>query len=166
MIDWYVVLVPLALLPIFLLFVFTGCVLDREGLLPIGIQFEYSSGLPLNSESAPGLERIEWEYNLKLERDPDFGEGVIGSPPGGEDVGPFVLEGTAIKEEGDTHQYDISIESYGPITCSCTIVTKPNPSTSEPSQTIVLAQVVKNKIEDERPPTFQLSRDGTGFLLS
>jgi hypothetical protein len=166
MIDWYIVLVPLVLLPIFLLFVFTGCVLDREGLLPTGIKFEYSPGLNLNSESSPGLERIEWEYNLKLDRDPDFGEGIIGSSPGGEDVGPFVLEGTAIKAEGGTNQYDISIETYGPITCKCTVVTKPNPSSNEPSQTIVLAQAVKNKIEDETPPKFQLSRDGTVFLLS
>ena len=164
MIDWYVALVPLLLIPVFLLFVFTGCVLDRQGQAPT-VMFEYSPGLKITSSEGPGLEGIEWEYHFSLQWDQDFGEGVIGSAPGDNQAGPFTLVGDEIDNSGGNHTYELGLETYGLVTCKCKVTTKSNSSTSEPSQTIVLDDVVHQKVEDELLPRFELVRVDAGFDL-
>jgi hypothetical protein len=46
MIDWFVLLVPFAVLPVVLIFGFVGCVLDTEG-IPSAPNFSYPPGLPV-----------------------------------------------------------------------------------------------------------------------
>jgi hypothetical protein len=46
MIDWFVLLVPFAVLPLVLIFGFAGCVLDTEG-IPSAPNFSYPPALPV-----------------------------------------------------------------------------------------------------------------------
>lgn len=168
MIDWFVVLIPLLLVPIFALFVFVGCVLDREGKAPGSpITFSYPAGLDSPSGNAPGLSSIVWQYNMDLDSDLEWGgPGQIGGPTS---AGPFERgagAGQAIDGNGETHSHMAYIESEGPVTCSCTLVTKANPPFDNQTNTINLNPVTKQKIEDETGPGFVLSRSGTGFTLS
>lgn len=169
MMDWFVLLIPLALLPILLLFVFVGCELDRSGTGDSPIKFQYDPGLHEASNSDPGLGSIEWKYKLELEIDPEWGgPGIIGDTPGGTFVGPFVRSAdnsTAILAKGETHLYFIQFASYGWVTCTCTVITKGNPPFDNQTETFELDDVKKKKNEDESGPAFQLSRDGSGFKL-
>jgi hypothetical protein len=168
MIDWSVLLIPIALLPVVLLFAFVGCRLDKSGANPDApISFTYPAGLTAPSGPGPALQSIAWQYTLDLTFDPDFGEGIIGSPP--TTVGPFKREpGTsaAIASAGETHQHFVQLRTYGDVICTCTVVTAPNPPFDDTTKTITRGPLAKEKIEDEPGPAFQLTRDGDTFQLS
>jgi len=145
MIDWFVIIIPLALIPIFLLFAFVGCVLDREGKwtpspppLQTTVYFAYEAGVKDNIGYAnirfgvddPNNTGLEPPENLELQQD-DF------DANGGQ------------KEAGD-----IPLDSEGEITCFATVkhlsATLPNPEISQ----------TKDKEKDEVAPTFTLKPDG------
>lgn len=164
MIDWTVLLIPLALLPIVSLLTFVGCALDREGKLTF-TKFTYQDGLNFHSSNFPGVDSLEWEYSLDLEVDAEWGgPGIIGSA-GPETVGPFQRgtdDSDPIGPQGETHQHAINSDTHGTITVKCTVLTRESPS-FEPT-TYVLS-TPKEKISGEPGPEFQLVRNGGLFSL-
>ena len=112
MIDWYVVLLPILLVPIILLFGFVGCVLDREGQFPGGsVRFTYPEDMANPDSNNPGLGSIQWSYILDLDSDLELGEGQIGGPT---NAGPFERGGNSgigIDPEGETHSHLVHLET-------------------------------------------------------
>ena len=165
MIDWFVVLLPIILLPIVLLFAFVGCVLDREGKFPGGsVRFTYPANMANPDSDNPGLGSIQWTYTLDLDSDFEFGVGQIGGPT---TAGPFErggTSGTGIAPAGETHSHPVHLETFGQVTCHCTLVTSPNPPFDNQTTTINRT-AVKPKQEDETGPPFTLSRDASGYKL-
>jgi hypothetical protein len=62
MIDWYMLLAPLVVLPIVLLFAFVGCSLEQYGgLEPLQVTLQWSDPL---GDSWPGADRLKFEGHL------------------------------------------------------------------------------------------------------
>ena len=157
MIDWFVLLTPLVLLPIFLLLVFVGCA-AVTGLDDFSVTsytaFGYVKGLKDKVNS------IVWSFEVVLEP----GGIVTGTIGGGPSPPPTTYSLTSGQIDdvngGEIPDGYINIESEGSVTCHCT-VTKAGASSSEPELTLT-----KDKYEDEPPPTFTLALDGSGnFIL-
>lgn len=78
MIDWFVLLTPLLLLPIFLLFVFVGCqqilgieegvyVPPEEEMETPPVTFEYAPGLPGQPPMGKNVVIVRWRFTEELE---------------------------------------------------------------------------------------------------
>ena len=61
MIDWFILLIPLALLPIFMLLVFVGCTVNRAGTMP----FAHPATLEIGEGSFSEVERIEVSFGAE-----------------------------------------------------------------------------------------------------
>ena len=166
MIDWFVVLLPIILLPIVLLFAFVGCVLDREGGLPGGsVRFIYPANMANPDSNNPGLGSIEWTYTLDLDSDLEFGVGQIGGPT---TAGPFErggTSGTGIAPAGETVPHLVHLDTYGQVTCNCTVVTNTTPPFDTQAPMTFNLSAAKPKQEDETGPAFTLTRDTSGYKL-
>jgi hypothetical protein len=141
MIDWLVLLVPLLLIPIVLLLVFVGCILDRAGQKPGPIFFSYQPGL---DDVAEIRVRVELDSQDLTTRSQPFTalnleSGLV--PP--EKVG------------------EVSIDSEGQVVFSCT-VTMQDDAPMSAGEDLSAAGGVLEKEADEPLPVFHLSRDGMG----
>jgi hypothetical protein len=147
MIDWFIVLIPLALLPVFLLFVFVGCPLDREGLAtPVGFGYEGGLGTDVQRFDAAvsGPESLPPLVTLtRIEQ---------GTPP---------LQ--AAGEEGLTLGF-VGIDSEGDVTCTCTITLKPVDEFTAPE--VRHPNKSKHKMKEEDAPSFRLERDEDDFVVN
>ncbi len=157
MIDWYVLLVALILLPILLLFGFVGCVLNREGAQGSPITFTYQPGLDVDVQSIVVT----------------FAVAVSSEDNGGSQFpvtsGPFTRSSGTILPAGETiTDGSAGLDEVGTVTCTCTVTMKPpEPGPFEEPQpgTVFPLSLPKNKVEDENAPAFALVRDGTGLKL-
>jgi|SaaInl7_200m_RNA_FD_contig_61_1205656_length_2137_multi_6_in_0_out_0_2 hypothetical protein len=150
MIDWFVLLTPLALLPIFLLLVFIGCVLDRSG---TGSQvfFSYPSGLTNDGLVTSITVSLEFGGDFDCEEE-DEGSTFGPSPPS-----PTTI--ATVNPNGDTISLGlISLSCSGGIRCCCTFMGtagSQNPCSG-----------FKNKDEDESAPSFTLNRDNSVLTIT
>jgi hypothetical protein len=123
MIDWFVLLVPLAVLPVFLIFGFVGCVLDTEG-IPAAPGFTYPAGLPVPIGSVLKL-KVKMEVtgedgDSKSEQQNRSPEGIIIKPTG------ETIEFPSIDLE------EIDAEEEGTASCTVTLTISGNPDTTLP----------------------------------
>jgi hypothetical protein len=149
MIDWFVLLIPLVLLPILVLFVFVGCPLDRSGNRSAPIRFSYVGDYS-------DVQSIEATFTFT----PSKTEGSEFP----HSVGVIPLTGDQVKPGGDTDLPDgtLFLPDIGTLKCSCTITKK----LSQPGeQPIKEDSPDKDKDEDEDPPSFTLVRDGAAFAF-
>ena len=150
MIDWFVLLTPLALLPIFLLFVFIGCVLDSSGLGTEGpITFTYGPGLDENSLVLTITVSIEYQDNWYCPE--KEGESTFWNVPPPDKV-IVNIDPNGGKELLGIVKFVCS----GTIECHCTI------TGTGSVQSPVYGEKYKN--EDDVSPTFHLSVDENGNL--
>jgi hypothetical protein len=145
MIDGFVLLAPLILLPIILLFVFVGCPLDSEGTQYMPVHLVYGPGFETN-------ESIEVTFQFRL-------------PSGDEPLDRRKTE-TINKQDIDPNGGGITAWGVmytlddGKVECKCTIETSQGNFVPVPLETCP-----KEKGEDfER--RFNLSRDGDSFILA
>lgn len=136
MIDWFVILIPLALLPIFLLFVFVGCVLTREGQRS-AVLFTYENGLT-------ELKKLDVHWSLSIESEEGESEFIA--------LDEIHLEQPALSSTQTIDVGGISLGSNGILHCQWK-VTKSDDSTLEGTK-------AKNKEEDETSPAFSLQKGG------
>ena len=140
MIDWFVLLTPLVLLPIILLLVFLGCTLDRDG-KAVPVVFGYQSQLGTDVERFDAVTTAAFGFFNTVTR---IEEGMPQLLAAGEEHVSF---GT------------VSIDDEGDITCQCTITRKPTEDEPDPDPE-ELDPITKHKTEGEDPPSFKLVRKG------
>jgi hypothetical protein len=145
MIDWFVLLTPLALLPIFLLFVFIGCPLLRGGLATEGpFRFYYPPNLGENSLVL--TIEVSLEYQSDWFCPEEEGESTFWN------VEPPPQTIVNLDQDGDTVNLGVvDLACRGWVECRCIF------TGTASSQNPVFGSRVKN--EDEMPPTFYLNRD-------
>ncbi len=150
MIDWFVLLIPLVLLPIFLLFVFVGCVLDKDGKGPPG---PISNDTTIHFVYEPGLDTDVHTILIKFTLGPEAQTSGATAPD------KIVLSEDDVLPLGDSIPAgDIPLDSFGRFTCSGIIVQIKNESDNEVHTEAVSAYKAANEIG----PTFTLKRDGSG----
>lgn len=148
MIDWFVLLTPLALLPVFLLFVFIGCVLDPSGTKDPNAPLYIDS--PIYFKYGP---EVVAQGVVSL----DISVQLVGFEPGVENPPPVYLDSFE-SEETILIIGMIPLSSEGSVTCLCDVSMGFVPNT---------CSKVHEKIEDEPLQTFELVWDsGTGWTLS
>ena len=144
MVDWFVLLTPLVLLPIILLLVFLGCTLDRKG-KAVPVVFTYEGQLGTD------VERFDAQCTA--------GFGVFNLMTRIEEGTPQLLAAG-----DDITAGTVPIDSEGDISCTCTVVKKA--VGMDPAETVTVSSPAKSKIEDEDPPSFRLERGGEdGFRI-
>ncbi len=137
MIDWFVVLTPLLLIPIVFPFVCVGCVLTKEGGAS-HLSFLYQQGLD-------EVDSLEVHVDVSgLTND----DGDVGSVPSLQ-FGDIETEGT--DGERRHHLGYIPATSTGTIVCTCTLTMLDGPDQEADAKTI-------EKVEHEPVPEFTLSR--------
>jgi len=147
MLDWFVLLVPLAVLPIILLFAFVGCPLDRSG-LATSLPFSWGPGLGDGDVTS-----IVVTFTASV-AEGEGGGSVFEGPKS------VTLSGAQLVTGDSVGIVFLTLPEYGPVTCNCTVTgTTPAAPGSPPA-------LVKEKLEDEPAPPFHLSRDQAGFHLT
>jgi hypothetical protein len=151
MIDGFVLLIPLVLLPILVLFVFVGCVLDRSGNRSAPIRFSYVGDFS-------DVQRIEVTFTFT----PTEQEGSQFADA----AGTLDIKGDQVQPNGATDLPDgtVSFSDEGTVTCSCTVTKKP-PQPGDPAEQFTTDSLGKDKDEDADPPPFTLVRDGAAFTF-
>ncbi len=152
MIDWFVLLVPLMVLPIVLLLVFVGCVLDRMGgKEPSGtVTFTYAPGLTSEPPNLPKAQSfvVTWSGSL------------------GGSLNPIQRGGDsdmAIDNAGETITAgDVGADSDGGVMCICNIVASVPPDDPAPLPAIASST---EKAEGVDAPSFTLVRSGDSFAI-
>jgi hypothetical protein len=144
MIDWFVVLVPLVLLPIVLLFVFVGCTYDYDVLVLLPVILHYGPGSETNVESI----EVTFEFGAHSSTRTLFHQDSV--PDGGEIIKP---------DGGKIEEFVAPVNEEGQVECTCLIKMKQTPVPQfEPASA--------HKEEDEDlQGHFELSRDGDSFNL-
>ena len=149
MIDWFVLLIPLALLPVFLLFVFVGCHLiggAGELIIQAPVSFNYDGNLDTkdNPETDIMSFTVEIEYQANIigsitRANPEF-EDPATDPP-------------KIDNNGDHNIPVAHIDpgSEGEIKCTCRITLQSGTELDPITNTIT-------KSENANPPEFTLER--------
>jgi hypothetical protein len=163
MIDWFVVLAPLAAAPVVLLFVFLGCPVT-EFTIWEGPSLSWGGGF--NSD----IDKIDVTASYF---NPDTGDPPIdlvlqqGDPPIDRAPGqPFTCAGLAAFFDGSSPiNFDISKALYSlpdiEVSCTCRITEKNTPNTITLSATRDLPYVPPSTVQE--PVRFILSRIGPGF---
>jgi hypothetical protein len=155
MIDWFVVLIPLALLPIVLLLGFLGCPLDRDGQ---GTPVTFSYPPVLNDD----VQRFEAVFDVSDLKNEDGDPAMADVPPISRvDQGtpPLLAAG-----EEQTVAGFVGLGSHGWINCTCTLTLQPADDLSDPVELGPMSWR-KYKNEDEDIQGFRLSRIGNSFEL-
>ena len=149
MLDWFVILTSLVLIPVVLLLAFVGCA-QVEGLdkyhFTTPVSFEYKGDLPKDVQS------LEWRFNFV----------DLTSPTAVEELTDwFKRTGAEIKIAGESDIVGsvIDLRSHGSITCFCQVTTKNTPPQ------VIPTQQMKDKDEDFSAPRFRLVRDGSSFAI-
>ncbi len=150
MIDWFVLLTPLVLLPILLLFVFIGCRLDTAGAIPPSgvVEFSYQPGLGLEFPNKPKVVSfvVTWEGPLAGSL-ASISRGGESAPAINNDAGEMFLQAG-----------DVGVESEGVITCKCAVTYIADPLAGD--ETSENFSSAKEKVADVSAPRFELVRDG------
>ena len=146
MIDWFVLLIPLVLLPIFLLFVFVGChtILGLDEFLE-PIYFSYDGGLSGEDDNSDiQAFRMEIWFEGK----------VIGTMERSNPIFPSPDDPPKIEEDGETDLgvAAIGLDKEGDIECTVN-------GTLQSGEPFAEVKHKENKIEDQIPPKFRLARD-------
>jgi hypothetical protein len=121
MIDWFVLLVPFAVLPVVLILGFVGCVLDTEG-IPAAPSFTYPPSLPVPIGSVFAL-----TVNMTVTGEDGASKSAQESRSPG---------GIIIKPTGETIEFPsidleaIDAEEEGSATCTVTLTISGNPDTT------------------------------------
>jgi hypothetical protein len=139
MVDWFVVLTPLLLIPIVFPFVCVGCVLTRQG-GAAPLSFLYQQGLD-------DVDSIEVHVDVSGLTDDDDDEGV--PPVQSIQVGDIETEGTDAQRRH--HLGTVPAISKGTMVCTCTVTMLQGPAQEADSKTY-------EKVESEPVPEFRLSR--------
>ncbi len=136
MIDWYVLLIPLALLPILLLLIFVGC--------DLALELEEFKAAP------PGPVPITFHYSAGLDEDLDaIVVTLTGTAP--MTITPFYTAQLDANGGGESVGA-ISLSASGWITCICTIT-----KSATGAEEKVEGDVTKFKGIDEDAPKFTLT---------
>ena len=167
MIDWYVLLTPLVLLPIVLLFVFVGCSITTSGtaddvFTPV-FSLRYSSSIA----ATVGLDSI----TITITRD-SFETGTTSvshtytSVPGTSPSGTIFPVGFSLQKEGGTIQFwvwDAPMPAVGVIDCTCQLTFLAD---GAPRTAGLPAPVPYRWKESETESRFELVTDGAlGFAV-
>lgn len=140
MIDWFVLFVPLALLPLFLLLVFVGCGLPRQGTGPTPASLQFGPGSFANVQS------VEVTFTFVL--------GEIAQTSG-----PLLVNAEQITPD-NVIVFSASLLSDAPdVTCACAITLK------EAGTSILRSRTVATGEGSGVHGAFQLSGDEFGFPL-
>ena len=168
MIDWFVLLTPLIVLPILLLFGFLGCTLIGESIIdelpgPVThVVFLLGGGLHL------ALDKIQWvfefsDFDIDTEAVESFLSGTIGGSafdlPSGKS-GLVVLEGPNEIPPNQTPFPDATemrSAHLGNIECTCAVT----PLGAAPTDQLTF-QLEKQKFAGEGAPAFTFQFDGNG----
>ena len=143
MLDWFVLLVPLAVLPIILLFAFVGCPLDRSG-QATSLPFSWGPGLGNGDVTS-----IVVTFTASV-AEGEGGGSVFKGPT------TVTLSGAQLVTGGTVGITFLTLQDYGPVTGICTVTgTVAAGNLPDPLPP-------KEKLEDEPPPPFHLSRDSSG----
>lgn len=158
-IDWFVLLTPLLLLPIFLLFVFVGCaeILGIEdGVLRPETQdgtvrFTYAAGLPGAPPQGQDVRRIAWTFDTSDLQFPEGEDVPMGFNPGIHERGQ--PSSTPILPAGETVEHgSIGAPESGTLSCECRLFLGDDVAAS-------LIQTVSKSPGDVDFPHFELSQD-------
>jgi hypothetical protein len=142
MIDGFVLLAPLILLPIILLFVFIGCTLDTTG-AQVAVRLVYGPGFETDIESI----EVKFEFNPV--------------EPLSHLVAIETLTHDEILPEGNSVVKEtlVSLGDEGEIECTCVITKMQTP---EP---IFCFESIHKARDEDVERFFQLSREGDDFSL-
>jgi hypothetical protein len=147
MMDWIVLLVPLAALPIALLFVFVGCALDTSGTPLPTVALLIGAGFETDIDTV----KVTFQYSLSSGESPSNLTAI--QTLSGSDLD----EGTLIDKSSDLNLVD---QPEGKLSCTCLITRK----TLE-QVTISSAQSYSGDPESRDLTPFELFREGANFKL-
>jgi hypothetical protein len=148
MVDWFVLLVPLAALPIVLLFVFIGCSLDRSGIpLPV-VGIVMGAGLSTGVDNV----KVEFQYSLLSKESPS-------------DLNlKLTLQGAQLAEDtfiDRSSELNLTSEPEGHLECKC-VITKQ----SLEQVTVSAQQFYSGDPELQELVAFLLFQKGESFELT
>jgi hypothetical protein len=147
MIDWFIVLVPLAALPVVMLFVFIGCALNSEGIAWPMVALFIGKGFDTDIQSI----EVTFQYNLAGGESPSNLRVSVTLQP------PSLTAGTFINKTSELNLLD---EPAGSLNCTCVITKK---QTLE-QFTVSGDQIYGGDPEESDLVAFGLFRDGDSFF--
>ena len=147
MMDWFVLLVPLAALPIALLFVFVGCALDTSGVPLPTVALLIEAGFETDIDTV----KVTFQYSLSSGESPSNLTAIQTLS------GPNLVEGTFIDKSSDLN---LAGQPEGELSCTCLITRK----TLEQA-TVSGSQSYSGDPESRDLTPFDLAREGAGFKL-